>query len=198
MRRLCVQSSVTNSEIRRTILEMLYERFKDHPYGRITPRELQETLNISLKELQFNAIYLEEKGLIELQKPLEGSLFVGARATPKGIDLVEDDYQLDVFFPTPGGQQAIPATVFENLRNLINEVGESYELGEQQKEIITEEIKEVLKELEKAVPSYSSFKKSLDRLKERSSDVYEKLKVIVRDPTVARILSIAAREELGI
>jgi len=189
---------VTNREIRRKILEILYQRYKDHPYGRMTPKELRESLSITLKELQFNAIYLEEKGLIELQKPLEGSLFVGARATPKGIDLVEDDYQLDVFFPTPGAQGAVPATVFANLRNLINEVGESHELGEQQKEIITEEIKEVLHQLEKSEPSYISFKKTLDRLKERSAEVYERLKVMLKDPTVARILSTAAKKELGI
>jgi len=164
----------------------------------MTPKELRESLSITLKELQFNAIYLEEKGLIELQKPLEGSLFVGARATPRGIDLVEDDYQLEVLFPTRDTQRAIPAVVFENLRRLISEVSESHELGEQQKEMITEEIKEVLNELEKSEPSYSLLKKSLGKLRERSSDVYGKLKAIVKDPTVIRILNIAARKELGI
>jgi hypothetical protein len=189
---------MTSSQIRRKILQMLYERFRDHPYGRITPKEFQKNLDISLKELQFNAIYLEEKGLIELQKPLEGSLFVGARATPKGIDIVEDEYQLDIFFPTPVTKQAIPASVFENLRNLINEVDDSDELGEKQREIITEKIKEVQNELKKSEPSYSLLKKTTDRLKERNPDVYKKLTAIMKDPTVTYILSIAARKEIGI
>jgi len=196
--KLYVQFSVTNSEIRRKILQLLYERFKDHPYGRITPKELQTTLNIGLKELQFNAIYLEEKGLVELQKPLEGTLFVGARATPKGIDIVEDEYELDISFPTPGANRTIPATVFGNLTNLINEVGKSDELGEEQKEIITEEIKVVQNELMKSEPSYSLLKKSIDRLRERNFDIYEKLKVIIRDPAVIHMLSLSARKELGI
>lgn len=151
---------------------MLYESFKDHPYGRITPKEFQESLNISLKELRFNAIYLEEKGLIELQKPLEGSLFVGARATPKGIDIVEDEYQLDIFFPAPDKNQVIPASVFENIIKLVSEVGASDEIATEQKEVIIEEIKDVQSELQKPEPSYSLLKRTIDRLKERNSAVY--------------------------
>jgi hypothetical protein len=195
---LCVKFFVTNQEIRRKILEMLYESFKDHPYGRITPKELQEMLKITLKELQFNAIYLEEKGLIELQKPLEGSLFVGARATPKGIDVVEDEYQLEVAFPAAGAKQTIPAEVFDHLTNLTNEVTGSSELNEEQKEIIAEEISEVQNELKKPEPSYSNLKKLMDRLKERDSGFYEKLKAIMKNQAVLHILSIAARKELGI
>jgi DNA-binding transcriptional ArsR family regulator len=189
---------VTNQEIRRKILETLYESFKDHPYGRITPKELQEMLNISLKELHFNAIYLEEKGLIELQKPLEGNLFVGARATPKGIDIVEDEYQLDIFFPTDQTTGVVPTCVLDDLKILINKVDNSTELNAEQKEMITEEIKEVLTELKKSEPSYSLLKKTLDRLKERSTETYEELIAILKDPAVTRILSIAARKELGI
>lgn len=196
--KLYIQFSVTNQEIRRKILKMLYESFKDHPYGRITPKEFQKSLNISLKELRFNAIYLEEKGLIELQKPLEGSLFVGARATPKGIDIVEDEYQLDIFFPAPDKNPVIPASVFEDIIKLISEVGTSDEIATEQKDVIIEEIKDVQSELKKSEPSYSLLKKTIDRLKEGNSAVYEKLAGIIKDPTVTYILSIAARKEIGI
>jgi hypothetical protein len=90
---------VTNYALRRKILEMLYKRFTEHPYHRITPQEFIEKLAVTQKELDFNIVYLEEKGFVELQKPLEGSIFVGARITPKGIDLVEDDKKLSELFP---------------------------------------------------------------------------------------------------
>jgi len=78
---------------------MLYTCFTEHPYHRITPKEFTESLGVTQKVLDFNIIYLEEKGYVELQKPLEGSIFVGARITTKGIDLVEDTNQLNVLFP---------------------------------------------------------------------------------------------------
>ncbi len=78
---------------------MTYLLYQEHPYYRITPREFMEAMNISLKKLNFNIVYLEEKGLLELQKPLEGNIFVGARITPSGIDLVEDEDQFNDLYP---------------------------------------------------------------------------------------------------
>ena len=74
---------------------MLYQRFTEHPYHRITPKEFIENLGVTQEKLDFNIVYLEEKGFVELQKPLEGSIFVGARITTKGIDLVEDEKQFN-------------------------------------------------------------------------------------------------------
>ncbi len=79
---------------------MLYACYTEHPYHRITPKEFIEQLGVTQKELDFNIVYLEEKGFVELQKPLEGSIFVGARITPIGIDLVEDKEKLGGLFPT--------------------------------------------------------------------------------------------------
>lgn len=79
---------------------MLYERFTEHPYHRITPKEFIEILDVTQKNLDFNIVYLEEKGFLELQKPLEGSIFVGARITSNGIDLVEDKKKFSALFPT--------------------------------------------------------------------------------------------------
>ena len=196
--RFCLVYVMTNAEIRRTILLLLYDTFKDHPYGRITPKELREKLNIGIKEVQFNSIYLEEKGLIELQKPLEGNLFVGARITPKGIDIVEDEYQLDILFPASDTATEIPTSVFDNLTTLINGINDSDKLNEEEREMITDEIKDVHAALMQSEPSYTQVKKSIDRLKQRSPEFYEKLMVIMRDPTVTHFLSIAARKELGI
>ena len=189
---------MTNTEIRREILRMLYECFKEHPYNRMTSNELKETLNIGLKELQFNVIYLEEKGLLELQKPLEGSLFVGARITPKGIDLIEDEIQLDIVFPTKSTEASISSKVFDELQHLIHETSESNELDQDTKELIVEEIAEIQKQLKLSEPSYTVVKKLTEHIKNHNSDIWHRLLAIIRKPGIARVLSNSAKKELGI
>jgi len=189
---------VTNQEVRRRILEILYERFTEHPYNRVTPSEFKEMMNIGLKDLHFNMIYLEEKSYVELQKPLEGSVFVGARITPKGIDLVEDEYQMAVFFPEQPSEISLPVKVIEEFDRLIDEIDKSQEIGPEQKELIAEEIKEIKLELGKSEPSYTVVSDFVKRLRDRNFDAYSKLMNIIKDPTVAKLLSTAAKRNLGI
>ena len=186
---------MTNAEIRRRMLEILYKCYTDHPYNRITPKEFKEILNIGLKELQFNIIYLEEKGYVELSKPLEGSVFVGARITTRGVDLVEDEYEFNVFFPEES--IAIPDEIFDELENLINETNGRTEISNESKELIIEELKYVLDELKKKEPCYTEIKQKVDRLKTRDFEVWQKFIEIIRKPSVAKVLSNAARRELG-
>ncbi len=94
---------MTNSAIRKKMLEILYELFQKRPYNRITPKELIEIIGVDLETLHFNAVYLEEKGYLELQKPLDGTLFVGARITAEGIDLIEDIDKFNAIFSTRKG-----------------------------------------------------------------------------------------------
>jgi hypothetical protein len=189
---------VTNAGIRRNILKTLYERFTEHPYNRVSAKEFKEALDISLKELHFNIIYLEEKGFVELQKPLEGSIFVGARITPKGIDIVEDEYQMDILFPEGVPEEPAPAMVFVEVDRLIAEVEKLNGCSTESKELIIEEVKGIKLELSKSEPSYLAVKKYADHLKERNYEVYQKLLAIIKNPAVARLLSNAARKELGI
>jgi len=177
---------------------MLYECFKEHPYNRMTSNELKETLNIGQKELQFNVIYLEEKGLLELQKPLEGSLFVGARITPKGIDLVEDEIQLDIVFPAQSTETSISTEIFDELQHLIHETSKSNEINPDTKELIVEEIAEIQKQLKLSEPSYAEVKKLTERIKNHNSDIGRRLLAIIRKPDIARALSNSAKKELGI
>jgi hypothetical protein len=189
---------VKNTAIRRKILEMLYDSIRKHPYNRVTPNEFKESLGIDLRDLHFNIIYLEEKGLLELQKPLEGSLFVGARITPKGIDLVEDEYQMNVFFPQELAKPHIPDSIFHRLDSLIEETEGLETPSPDSRELIIEELKEIQSELKSKDPSYSRIKGFVDRLKERNMEVWQKLMGIIKDPAVARVLSAAAEKELGI
>jgi hypothetical protein len=189
---------VKNTAIRRKILEMLYDSMRKHPYNRVTPKEFKESMDIDLKELHFNIIYLEEKGLLELQKPLEGSLFVGARITPKGIDMVEDEYQMNVFFPQELATPHIPDSTFQKLDSLIKKTEDLGIPSPDSKELIIEELKAILSELKSKEPSYSRIKGFVERLKERNFEVWQNLMDIIKDPAVARVVSTAAKRELGI
>ncbi|MEO0126865.1 MAG: hypothetical protein ABIL44_03835, partial [candidate division WOR-3 bacterium] len=186
----------TNIEIRRKILEMAYEKFKEHPYYRITPREFKEALNIDLKTLNFNIVYLEEKGYIELQKPLEGSLFVGARITSKGVDLVEDDYQFDITFPVTSDTSAMQINIFKEFNLLIDRVNTDEKISGDIKEILIEEIKEIQKELKKIEPSYSRVKQFLDRVRQHNFEIGEQVMSLLKNPVIFNILEKAAKKEL--
>jgi hypothetical protein len=189
---------MANTEIRRRILELLYERFTDHPYNRVTHKEFKEMFDIGLKELHFNIIYLEEKGYVELSKPLEGSIFVGARITPRGVDLVEDEYELNVLFPFKTTDSHLSDAVFEQLDNLIVQTSELADLSSDSKELIIEELRSIKNELRKDEPVYSEIKKNVDRIRNRHHLIWQKMIEIIREPAVAKVLSKAAKNELGI
>ncbi|GAH26409.1 unnamed protein product [marine sediment metagenome] len=141
-------------KIRRQILKMAYERFKEHPYYRITPKELEDALNIGFKELNYNIIYLDEKGLIELQKPLEGSIFVGVRISSKGIDLVEDECRFDIMFPADKGEKLAPTHIFAKFNLLIDSIESINNIDNGLKKLITAEIREIQNELKKIEPTF--------------------------------------------
>lgn len=187
---------MTNIEIRRKILEMAYERFKEHPYYIITPKEFKEKLNIDLKTLNFNIVYLEEKGYIELQKPLEGSLFVGARITSRGVDLVEDDYQFDIQFPVNKDTSAMQINVFKEFNLLIEKINESREIKEDTREILIEEIKEIQKELKKIEPSYSRVKAFLDKVRQHNFEIGNQVITLLKNPMIFSLLERSAKREL--
>lgn len=182
-------------EVRRSILKILYEQFVEHPYNRITPKEFKEQLGINLKDLNYNIIYLEDKCLIELQKPLEGSIFVGARITHRGIDLVEDEYEFDIMFPT-FKRASPPRNVFTQFTLLIDSIEVDGSINSDLKELIIENIKQIQNELKKIEPSYAVVKKFLVKVKERNYDIGEKLQAILRNPSISKILADSAKKEL--
>lgn len=174
---------------------MVFESFKEHPYLRVTPKEIKEKLNINLRELYFNVVYLEEKGLIELQKPPEGDLFVGARITVKGIDLLESEFEFDIAFPA-GDEVTHNDNVFKALRLLCDAIEADEIIDEYKKELLIEHINQIKYELTKSTPSYSRVKTCIDKIKERDRTVGAKVIDILKDPTVRKILSCAARREI--
>lgn len=187
---------MNNSEIRRKILEMTYGKFQEHPYNLLTPKELKEALNIDLRQLHYNIVYLEEKGLVELRKPLEGGVFVGARITARGIDLVEDEYRFDTLYPRSQDTAGVQLNVFKEFDLLLGKIQAASDLSAEMKELLAEEIKEIQKELKKIEPSYGRVKSVVTLLKTRNEEIYREVRGLLNHPVIARILADSARQEL--
>lgn len=180
--------AMTNSEIRRKILEMVFACYKEHPYNRITPKDFIEALHVTLSDLNYHAVYLEEKGLLELQKPLEGSVFVGARITPRGIDLCEDEYRLATAFPV-GKQTPVPENIFLALDGIIAAVTQRHDVHSDDAEIIVDSITGIRAELKENTPLFSTIKQHLDKIREKHPATAQDVIRILRNPSIMRVLN---------
>ena len=186
---------MVDREIRRKVLQMLYDECREHPYSRITPKEFQEGLHISIKELNFNMIYLESKGYVELQKLLEGSVFVGARITAQGIDLIEDEYEFDTVFP-PAHLEQNPAEVFSEIGLVIDQIKTNNDIDQQTQELLISRIEEISSELTKTDLSYSTVKRHMQAIRKLSEHAARQIAAILHHPAVTRKLTFSARQEL--
>lgn len=181
--------------IRRRIIEMVFERFKEHPYYRITPSEFKEVLGITLKQLYYNVAYLAEKGYLDLQTPLEGSFFVGARITAKGIDLIEDDLQFDIIFPRPE-QLTTPDNVMAGLALIQNSITIVNDIQKETKELLIEGINDLMNELSQPGPSYHTVKTLVALIRQRHEDTGHRVSALLKTPAIQKILLASARKEL--
>jgi len=167
---------------------MVFACYKEHPYNRITPKEFMEALHIKLSEMNFHAVYLEEKGLLELQKPLEGSVFVGARITPRGIDLCEDEYRIETTFPV-GEQKSIPENIFLALNGIIAAVAQRHDVNSDDAEIIVDSITGIRAELKEDTPLFSNIKQHLEKIREKHPDTAQDVIRILRNPSIMRVMN---------
>jgi hypothetical protein len=187
---------MTNPEIRRMILEYAYRHYQENPYYRIIASEFKDHLNVNIKELHFNIVYLEEKGYLELQKPIEGSLFISARITARGIDLVEDEYQMEIQFPLQKGTAQVQINVFKEFDLIVDKINNSDVIGKNTKELIVEEVREIQKELKKIHPSYGRIKEVLDKLRKRDAEVGQDVITVLKNPVISQLLAESAKKEL--
>ena len=81
----------------------MYEYFKDVPYASIELRQIAEDCGINAKELNWNIVYLEKCGFVELAKSDSLPPFVSPSAviTAGGIDIREDENRFESKFPIP-------------------------------------------------------------------------------------------------
>jgi hypothetical protein len=84
--------STEHFSLRRCILETLYELFKEYPYATVELKQIEETCQTDAKMLNWNIVYLEKCGFVELGKSIECPPYIASSAalTAKGIDLIED------------------------------------------------------------------------------------------------------------
>ena len=79
--------------LRQCILKTLYEIFKEFPYAPVELAQIKEECHTNTKDLNWNIVYLEKCGYIELSKSFSCPPFIASSAviTAKGIDIVEDE-----------------------------------------------------------------------------------------------------------
>jgi hypothetical protein len=75
------------------MLELLYEHFMEFPYAPLEIDVIADRCGAEPKLMNWNIVYLEKSGFVELGKSVEAPPFVACSAsiTARGIDLIEDD-----------------------------------------------------------------------------------------------------------
>ena len=94
----CMDASIHKS-IRRMLLQTLYRRYMADPTEMVEPEVFLEDGTIQKHPLLVNMHYLADRGLVELMLGYDPTTFSAVRITAKGIDLVENQFELDRQFP---------------------------------------------------------------------------------------------------
>ena len=87
--------------LRRCIMELLFEHFMEFPYAPLEIETIAEHCEAEAKLLNWNIVYLEKCGYIELGKSIEAPPYAACSAsiTADGVDLVEDGERFNTRFP---------------------------------------------------------------------------------------------------
>jgi hypothetical protein len=90
-------------QLRACILDRLYRFFREFPYGAMELEPLQTHCGTDAKILNWNLVYLEMCGYVELGRGVEAWPYVACSAaiTATGIDLVEDGRRFQARFGSP-------------------------------------------------------------------------------------------------
>jgi hypothetical protein len=87
--------------LRRCILENLYSLFQEYPFGLTELISLEDDCHTDSRTLNWNLVYLDQCGYIELDKSQECPPYISCTVaiTAKGIDLVENKSRFNKLFP---------------------------------------------------------------------------------------------------
>ena len=88
--------------LRRCIIELLYKHFMEFPYAPLDMGLIADHCNVEAKLMNWNIVYLEKCGYVELGKSIEAPPYVACSAslTALGIDLIEDIEKFEDRFPS--------------------------------------------------------------------------------------------------
>lgn len=90
-------TSISNSEVRHRILEILYNLAQQKPSSMMEDNSLQKLLEVSQEKMDFNALYLAEKGLVRLHWGFNKRWW--AEITAYGVDVIENKKRYSEKFP---------------------------------------------------------------------------------------------------
>jgi len=95
-----IDKNGSHFRLRRCILLTLYELFKEYPYAQVEPGQIMEICRADAKELNWNLVYLEKSGLVELGRSYDSPPFIACSValTALGIDLIENEKAFNLRF----------------------------------------------------------------------------------------------------
>ncbi len=184
---------MNNDEIRRKILEILYEKDKEEPFRFMSRNLLKEKLNVEDNKLDSNVLYLKEKNLIILGKEhTQTKPFIRAIITAKGKDLVENKEEFNSMFPINitqniisngigaaiGNNNSINISIEDSFKKIYDDIQKQ---DMSNKEEIIKNVKEIEDELKKDSIDKNKIKKSIDFLKTNASWVIPSVIEIVKN-----------------
>lgn len=94
--------------LRRHILCLLHEHYRANPVEMLGPEALMESLDVEKADLLFNMHYLHDHGLVEMMMGYQPPLFSAVRLTARGVDVVENLFELNQRFPEAPGAAEDP------------------------------------------------------------------------------------------
>lgn len=89
-----------SKRVRRVLLTTLYHAYFEDPLNVLGPEDFLELDGIDRDALIGNMYYLGDRGLVELKMGYQPPLFASARITADGIDLVENETEFEMRFPS--------------------------------------------------------------------------------------------------
>jgi len=94
------ESANSHFRLRSCILKRLYEIFKEYPYAQVESAALMEFCRTDAKDLNWNLVYLEKCGYLELGRSYDSPPFIACSValTAQGIDLIENEEAFNLRF----------------------------------------------------------------------------------------------------
>lgn len=143
---------MNNNEIRRKIIEELYNIYEKNHLRNMPKGKLKDKIGVEYNELNRNVNYLKDKGYVTLIMGMGD--YYAAKITADGIDLIESPEEFNTLFPQLNITQNIvhdSSNVVISSDNFIN-ISDSFNQIYQNPEFLNsnhkEEIKKIIQELQ--------------------------------------------------